>query len=355
MRNTGKCRKLRETSAIFIIMVLLITMLAGCSFKDINSKNETIKLTKSQQSFGTIMTITLYGSDKAHIEELEDKAFEEIIRLEKIFSARREDSELSYVNANAYNSPVPVSDELYYVMSEALKYNRSSSGALDISIGKLVDMWAIGTDNERVPSKEELEKVSGMHGCQYIELDDGNKTVHFLSDKVKLDLGAVAKGYAADVIKSYILKLDSGSYGILNFGGNVCTIGEKENGDAWVIGITDPFNTSSAYFSLNIKDECVVTSGNYERYFEKDGIRYHHILDSMTGYPAQKGIVSASIIGANSLECDALSTACYILGVENGLALIDSIPSVEAVFIDENGKCHTSDGIDKYSIKFMSE
>ncbi|MGN0318510.1 MAG: FAD:protein FMN transferase [Lachnospira sp.] len=343
------------TAVLAIVVLFSGTILDGCSFKDFNTSGETIKVVKSEQAFGTIMTITLFGKDKTHLENIENKAFEEIGRLENVFSAKLSNSELSLLNSKAYEETVSISDELFYVLDKALEYNILSNGALDVSIGNIVDMWAIGTENERVPEESELKDYIGINGCEYVELNESDKTVHFLDSRVKLDLGAVAKGYAADVVKKYILEMDSQAYGILNFGGNVMTIKEKENNEAWVIGITNPFRTDGAYFTLNIKDKCVVTSGDYERYFEENGVRYHHILDSRTGYPAQNDIASASIIGENSLECDALSTACFILGVDKGMELIDSIDSVEAVFIDKEGQCHTSKGIDSYSFNLLAE
>ena len=321
--------------------------LQGCNFIGL-TKKEDVKVSKSQMCFGTVMTITLYGEEKETTAVI-DEAFEELNRLEMIFSAKKEDSELYRLNETAFQNSVAVSSELYEVISKALMYNKKSGGALDISIGNIVSLWAIGTDDERIPGDEEIAGFLDMDGCSYICMDDSNRSVEFKDDRVKLDLGAIAKGYAADVIKAFILNKNENAYGILNFGGNIMTIGEKPNGSDWNIAITDPHEPEGTFATIGIKDKCVVTSGNYERYFEKDGVRYHHIIDAKTAYPARSGVLSVSVIGDSSVDCDALSTACFVLGVEEGLKLIESLDGFEAVFVDENMETHMSGGMDKYN------
>ena len=335
------------TVAVLCIIVCTGIALQGCNI-NVLTKKEDVKISKSQMCFGTVMTITLYGEEKETITVI-DEAFEELNRLEMIFSAKQKDSELYRLNETAFNEPVAVSNELYEVISKALKFNKKSSGALDISIGNIVSLWAIGTDDERIPNDEELADYLDMDGCSYIFMDDSKRSVEYKDARVKLDLGAIAKGYAADAIKTFILNKNENAYGILNFGGNIMTIGEKPNGSDWNIAITDPVEPEGTFATIGIKDKCVVTSGNYERYFEKDGVRYHHIIDAKTGYPARSGVLSVSVIGDSSVDCDALSTACFVLGVEEGLKLIESMDGFEAVFVDENMKTHMSDGMDKYN------
>ena len=206
-------------------------------------------------------------------------------------------SELSKVNETAYGSDVPVSDELYTVIDKALYYSEISGGCFDSSIGKLIDAWGIGTDHAGVPSGDTLKALSGKQGCRDIVLDPEKKTVRFLSEDVKLDLGAIAKGYIGDRTAA-LLKDEYGieSY-LINLGGNV--IAGSENAAKrrpWTIGIADPDNSSDYLLALMISDRTLVTSGTYERYFEKDGIRYHHILDPFTGYPADTGLDRKSVV-----------------------------------------------------------
>lgn len=337
-------------SAVLIAVTAVCVFLARMFYSGKNDK--IISRSYTQEHFGTIMTITLYGSSEKELDEIIADAFEEIQRLENIFSAKLQTSELSDLNENGFNNPVKVSLELYSVLKEAVEYNKLSDGALDVTIGHLIELWGIGTENARIPSQSELEAYAGMNGCDYLVLDDDTVSVWFTDSRVKLDLGAIAKGYAADVIKIMIIDRNAEIYGLLDFGGNIMTVGSKAEGKPWVIGITDPFNVGSACATVDIIDKCVVTSGNYERYFEKDGQRYHHILDPSTGAPSRSGIVSATIIGGNSMQCDALSTASFIMGCERAIKLIDSIDGVEAVLIDSDGNIYRSKKIDSYNLSF---
>lgn len=341
-------KKYISSYLILALMVLSQLFLNGCSLKGFSE--EDVKITKSETHFGTIMTITLYGKEK-EIEKTIDKCFEKLDELEYIFSAKLEDSELSMVNKRAYNEDVKVSDELFFVFEKALEYCNKTDGAFDISIGQLVDIWGIGTENEKVPAAEEIDGLKGLGGYRFIKLDADNQTVRFTDKRVKVDLGAIAKGYAADVIKKEIKDIDEKIYGVLNFGGNVMTVGSKPSKDKWNIGITDPLNEGELCMKVSIDEKTVVTSGNYERYFEKDGKRYHHILDGKTGYPSDNGVISASIIGESSIDCDALSTACFVLGVDKALSLINSLEDYEAIIIDKDGHFFMSDNADKYDVQ----
>ncbi len=349
--------KLVAAAIILVIIAVVCTAIARKIQKNTYmgeasegyDKSRDIKYSLTEEHFGTILTITLYGSDEERLKKVTEKSFDECERLENIFSAKLSDSELSMLNRNAADKPMKVSDELMYLIKEALSYNRLSEGALDISIGGLINLWGIGSEKQRVPDIEELTPYINGDRCGSIIINEENSTVFYSSDLVNIDLGAVAKGYAADSIKEYICDSMETPCGILDFGGNIMTIGQKTDGSSWNIGITNPNNPSQVYGVVSVKDMCVVTSGNYERYFIENGVRYHHILNPFTGYPADAGIISATIIGSNSMECDALSTACYILGVDKSLELIDGMEGVEAVFIDNDGNAHTSKGMSKYN------
>lgn len=347
--------KLAATAVILVIIAVACTVLLKIINKNADMENgavstdEAAKYSLTEEHFGTILTITLYGSSEEKLKEVIEKSFGECERLENIFSAKLKDSELSKLNEKAAIEPVEVSDELFYLIKEALVYNKLSEGALDVSIGKLIKLWAIGTENQRIPDMEELKPYIAVNGCDKIIADEEKHTIAYTADSVDIDLGAIAKGYAADRIKEFICENMENPKGILDFGGNIMTIGEKTDGSPWNVGITNPKEPSQVYAVVSVKDKCVVTSGNYERYFMEDGVRYHHIINPFTGYPADEGIISSTIIGDNSMECDALSTACYIMGVDKALKLIDSIEGVEAVFIDDEGNTHTSKGMSQYN------
>lgn len=331
---------------IIVTFMLVLVIFTGCGKSTIN---ENTKASSMGEYFGTVLTITLYGADERQLNQIIEGAFQECAGMEKIFSAKLPDSELSVVNREAFREETVVSEELGRVISQALFYNELTEGSLDVSIGKLISLWGIGTESQRIPDTAEINAYAGMDGCQYILWNSEKSTIQYKNENVQLDLGAIAKGYAANQIKQYILSRNSDVYGIIDFGGNIVTIGCKQDGSAWNIGITDPQNPSRVYASVSVKDMCIVTSGNYERYFEQDGVRYHHILDPDTGYPAKNGIISSTIIGADSMQCDALSTACFILGVPKALNLIEGIEGVEAVFIDDDGKFHCTAGMSQYN------
>lgn len=344
-------RNYKRLGSLLLVLLVFAMNLTACANSKTSSSTGTESASLSELHFDTIMSISLYGSDKAALTEIINEAYDEVDRLESIFSAQLETSELYSINqgiAKGQTSFV-ISKELTEVIDYALKVNEESNGTLDITIGNLINLWGIGTDHEKLPTDDEIATALVGTGCEYLSLDKETNTLTVSSENVQLDLGAIAKGYAADLVKELILAKDSSVVGLLDFGGNIMTIGSKPDGSNWKVGITDPLDSTSVYGGVSVSDLCVVTSGNYERYFEENGVRYHHILDAASGYPADKGIISSSIIGASSIECDALSTACYCLGVEDALALINSLDGVECVLIDNDGNYYTSDGIGDYN------
>lgn len=239
---------------------------------------------------------------------------------------------------------------MFFLAKRADYFSRLSQGAFDYTIGNLIDLWGIGTERAHVPNSFEVEPFTMFHDYENVLLDAKKHTIKFKTDTVMLNFGAIAKGYIADEMKSEILK-----YGVknalLNLGGNVMTVGKKPDGSLWKIAVTNPFNVTDNIVSIEVADCSVVTSGNYEKYFEKDGIRYHHILNPSTGFPSNSGLVSTTIISQASVDCDALSTATFVLGLEKSLELIENLNGVEAIFISENGDITYTSGISKYHFK----
>jgi thiamine biosynthesis lipoprotein len=240
------------------------------------------------------------------------------------------------------------------VLEKALYYSDLTDGALDCTIGDLIDLWGIGTEYAHVPDNTEIQNILRQNSYTMVVLDTDIPTVRFTQPEVTLHFGAIAKGYIADEMKSVLENYGIES-GCLSLGGNVLTIGAKPSGKPWTVGITDPLSPENITATLQVTDLSVVTSGNYERYFYEDGVRYHHILDPDTGYPAENGLISATIIGSSSVDCDALSTAVYVLGSEKGMALIESLEDVEAVLITDDGTVLTSSGIEKYQFQQVTQ
>lgn len=332
-------RFLRNWFTVGVLVILLLPF-QGCS------RTDGKPLTKDALLLGTVIRVSVY--DPGYRDELLDRVMERVTTIEARMSTSRDDyddTELLRVNADAGISPQTVSDDTMYVLEEALHFSRLTSGAFDVTIGPLVDLWGIGTDHARVPTWAEIEAILPLIDYGAVVLDEDAHTVYLPNAGMGLDVGGIAKGYAADEAAS-ILRDAGVTSALLDFGGNILVIGSKPDGSAWRVGIQRPDAQRSEYVGiLSIRDATVVTSGPYERYFEENGVRYHHILDADTGYPAEKGLSQVTIITKRSIEADALSTACYVLGRDDALALIEGMEGVEAILADTEKNLYPTSGI----------
>lgn len=328
--------------ALLLLLVAALMGMTGCA--RIHFANETDLI------LGTIVNVRVYGNmSQSRMDEAARAAMDKARSLEQIFSVNIADSELNYVNAHAADGPIQVSDDLFTVLETSLYYARLTDGAFDPTLGALIQLWGIGTDGARVPSEAELAPLTGRKDYENVVLDAHDRTVYFKTRGFSLDLGAIAKGYTADEMKRLLVDEYGITSAMLNLGGNIITIGSKTDGSDWTLGIADPKNpedSENPAVLFKTSGQTLVTSGNYQRYFEgSDGTRYHHILDGDTGYPADTGTVSVTIVTDCSMDADALSTAVYVLGPQKGRALIESLDNTEAVFIDEQGQVTATDGI----------
>jgi thiamine biosynthesis lipoprotein len=257
------------------------------------------------------------------------------------------DSDVSRINGASGIAPVRVHDDVFTVIERALYFARLSEGAFDPTVEPLVFLWDIGGDNQRVPSQIEIMLTLPLVNWQDVELDAEEKTVFLKRKGMGLDLGAIAKGYAADEAAAIIARRGI-KRAIIDLGGNIIVYGEKADKSPWRVGIQHPLDERGAYIGvLQIAagtNKTIVTSGVNERYFTQDGKRYHHIFSPATGFPADTGLLSVTIIADNSMDADGLSTAAFVLGWEKGSALIESLPGTEAVFIFEDLSVKKTDG-----------
>jgi thiamine biosynthesis lipoprotein len=254
-------------------------------------------------------------------------------------------TELIEVNRNAGTRPVEVSADTFYVVERGLEYSRMTNGAFDVSIGPLVDVWGIGTEYAGVPAEEEIERHLALVDYRKVELDPVDQTIYLPEEGMALDVGGIAKGYAAEEV-ARILRDEGIEHALLDFGGNILAVGVKPDGSQWRIGIQNPQQSRGEFLGI-VEDEAmtVVTSGDYERFFTEDGVRYHHIIDSRTGYPARTGLSSVTIVSGDSTEADALSTAVYVMGVERGAELIESLEGIEAAFVTKDRSVYMTSGM----------
>jgi len=322
-----------ELMTLFLLTIILTT---SCSTKaDLNQK-----ISRTGLEIGTVVSITLYGTED---ESIMDGAFKILKEIDKDFSLSIESSTLNSINQNASFAPVEINDDIAQVIKNSLYYSEISNGLFDISIEPLVSLWGIGSENARVPSEDEI--VSALTTVNYKNIILDGNTIFFDSESTKLDLGAIAKGYAADKIVNY-LKVNGINRAIISLGGNVYALGTKSEDSTWRIGIQNPNEDRGDIIgSLSVSDKSVVTSGLYERYFEENGVRYHHILNTEDGYPVVNEVLGVSIISDKSIDGDALSTITFILGVDEGMKLIESLDQIDAIFVTKDSKVYSTSGI----------
>ncbi|MBB6214890.1 thiamine biosynthesis lipoprotein [Anaerosolibacter carboniphilus] len=328
-----------KTLKYFILMVtiLLTTFQVGC-------KSEEKMVSDSTYMLGTYLQLSVWTSNEAKGMDIIKTAFERIKEIEDKMSANIDESEIGQINQNAGRDYVEVSEETSELIKKAVHYAQVTDGAFDPAIGKLVKLWGIGTENERIPSEDEIRDALSFVDYRKIEFQGENK-VKLSEPEMRIDLGGIAKGYAADEVTK-IMREKGIKHAIINLGGNVVTLGKKTDGSSWKIGIQDPFEPTGTHMGIiEAHDQTVVTSGNYERYFIQDDKRYHHIIDPKSGYPAENGIVSASIITNSSTDADGLSTSVYVLGLDKGMKLIESLDGVECIIITEDKKVYLSSGL----------
>lgn len=321
---------------LFTISILLACFCCSCSIK----KEEPLTVTDFK--LNTIVTITLYDSKEA---SLLDGSLALCDKYELLFSRTNKDSELYQLNHHQLETDSEgyslVSPELYSLILSGMKYSTDSDNHFDIAIEPLTALWDFSSKTPSVPDEESINQALMHLNHNNIQLKAPNK-VKFVDAHMGIDLGGIAKGYIADQIALY-LKSNGVNSAIISLGGNLVCLGSKENND-FTIGIQKPFAPHGEYIAtLDIKDKSVVSSGTYERYFEKNGILYHHILNPQTGYPYQNDLIGVTIITNHSIDADALSTTCFSLGLKDGLSYINSIPDAEAIFITSDDKLHYSD------------
>ncbi|MDI6601179.1 MAG: FAD:protein FMN transferase [Thermoanaerobacteraceae bacterium] len=331
---------MRQKNTVLLVLLLLIMALVvqGCTGA---AKEEPV--TKNGFMLDTNIEVTAYG-EKTKAEKAVDDALACIRDIDNKMSPELPSSYVVKINEAAGKDYVKVDDETFYVIKEGIKYGDLTGGMFDITVGPLVRLWGIGTDHARVPAREEIDEVLRLIDYRRVNINESNKEVKLPQAGMRMDLGGIAKGYAADAVKE-ILNKDDIKSALINLGGNIYAVGSKPDGSEWRIGIQDPFNSRGDYIGIvRVKDKSVVTSGNYERYFEANGKRYHHIFDLSTGYPSENGIVSTTIISDRSIDGDALSTSVFVLGVDKGLKLVEPLDGVEAVIITSDKKVYTTSG-----------
>ena len=322
-----------KTIARLMIALLLVSFLTSCGSEKM--------VTDSRIAMGTLVIVSLPESD----EEAMDGIFSLIYEIDHKLSRYNPSSWISRINQAAGEESVSLPEDIYALVKASVEMAFFTDGIFNPAIGPLSALWGMGTESAGVPDGEEINEVLPLLDYSLIELVDENCSVYLPLEGMALDLGGVGKGYAADCVRKYLEEAGVKS-ALVNLGGNVLAYGHKSNGEDWRIGIRDPEKSESSFFTtVDVADETVITSGSYQRYIEQDGMRYHHILDSQTGYPAETDILSATVIGASGTLGDMLSTTLFALGSEKAMEMADRL-GIKVVLYLSDGSVLSSDGHD---------
>jgi thiamine biosynthesis lipoprotein len=295
---------------------------------------------------GTVVTVKAYMPDSGDALPAIDAAFKEMARIDSI-SGYEKGSETDRINSNP-NRFVPVSADVAGMVRKTIHYSEISNGAFDITVGPLMILWhRFEGESLAVPSQSSIASALSLVDFRKISVD--STSVKLAIPGGSIDLGAIAKGYAVDRGTAVLESLGAAG-GLVDAGGDIGTFGKRPDGRSWRIGLKDPRTPDSIAMVFEVADISVVTSGDYERYFMKDGVRYHHIVDPSTGFPA-RGCCSVTIIADKATDADALATTVFVLGPEKGMALVESLPNTEClIIVCEDGKRQIlrSSGLAKY-------
>jgi FAD:protein FMN transferase len=290
---------------------------------------------------GTEVRVLLWDDDPDEGKQLVEQVFEETARIDRLMSTYIEDSRISDINRRAADEPVVAGDELFTLIRRSLDISVLTLGAFDItydSVGQFYD-W----HTHQRPSDETVAAERKFIDYHLVQLDQAAGTVRFLQKGVRINLGGIAKGYVVERGVD-ILRAKGIEHAIVTAGGDSRLLGDRR-GQPWMVGIRDPRKEGKVAISLPLQDEAISTSGDYERFFIENGVRYHHIIQPKTGMPAT-GVHSATVIGPDAVLTDALSTSVFVMGVDKGLTLISTLPDYESIVIDADGKIYYSDGLE---------
>ncbi|WCO03274.1 FAD:protein FMN transferase [Psychroserpens ponticola] len=321
--------KTRNLLVVFILITLQIE--AQSVYK------RTLKL------MGSRFDITVVAKDSTEANSYIQLATDEISRIESLISSWDSNSQTSKINSKAGIEPVKVNKELFDLIKRSLAITQLTDGAFDISYASMDRIWKFDGSMTEMPSETEIKASVSKVGFKNIELNETNLTVFLKIKGMKIGFGAIGKGYAADKAKSLLIEKGVVS-GIINASGDMSTWGKQTNGEDWKVAITNPLNKNKTFALLPITDGAVVTSGNYEKYVNFNGIRYTHIIDPRTGYPST-GIISVTVFAPKAELADALSTSVFVMGKDVGINRINQLPNIECLIIDKDGNIFTSTNI----------
>ena len=319
------------------IYLFLLLSISSVSFGQIIHKRKLAML-------GSPFEMTVVAKDTIQANQYIDLAVGEVKRIENLISDWIPTTPISEINRNAGLKEIKVTDELFELLERAIKISKLTNGAFDISYASMDKIWKFDGSMKEMPTSEAIKKSVEKIGYENIILNQSDKTVFLKLPGMKLGLGGIGQGYIADKVK-LLLESKGCESGLVNVSGDINTWGKQPNGNSWTVGIVNPMNKNKIFATFPLDDSAVETSGSYEKYVTFNGIRYSHIIDPRTGYPAT-GIVSVSVFAKQTEIADALATGIFVLGIDVGLDLVNQLKGIECIIVDDKGKIHSSNGID---------
>lgn len=299
---------------------------------------------QSLKLMGNNFTISVVADSEDFAQENINLAIAEIRRIERLFTTYNDTSQTNLINQNAGIEPVSVDKEVFDLIERSIGISKITQGAFDISYGSIdKSLWNFDKTMTALPPAEQAQKMVYLINYNNIILDKNNTSVFLKEKGMRIGFGGIGKGYAAEMAKQILIK-NKVTSGIINASGDLTTWGTQPNGKQWTIGIANPDQPASAFSFIEISNKAVATSGNYEKYIMIDGKKYSHTIDPKTGLPIS-GIKSVTIISSNAEFADAMATPIAIMGIKAGLFLIDQIPDLYCIIIDDNNKIYTSKNI----------
>lgn len=341
-RNTKrkKAAIILKKTAVAAMCVILAAGMTACGKKADSAQSESVsendKYSSDIFAMDTYMSLTAHG---AKAQDAVTAAVHEIQRLDAMFSVGNTDSDVTTANMQG---SATVSDETAYLVEQSLEISRKTDGAFDITIYPVMELWGFTTKNYKVPQADELQETLKRVSYENVSLKDHELV---LKNNAQIDFGGIAKGYTSSRVMQ-IFKEYGIEHGMVNLGGNVQTLGTKTDGTAWRVAIQSPQGGNQYLGILETSDQAVITSGGYERYFEENGVTYHHIIDPKTGYPSDSDLTSVTIVCADGTKADALSTSFFVMGLQKAESFYENTDlDFDVILLTKDNQIYISEGI----------
>jgi len=320
--------------AFSLLLCLLLIVDLACA--------EVTTVRRTQILMGTLVSVTSVAPDKETAQRAAASALTEIRRLEELLSTWVATSELSLLNAAAGRKPIHISRDTMQVLTRSLEIARLTEGGFNIAVGPAVEAWGV-TEQSNIPSQEQLDRLLPLVDLSSLQLDEAAGTAYLTRAGMRVDVGGIGKGFAADRAAE-AMRAAGATAGVVTLSGDIKTFGRMPDGEAFLFGIQHPRKETALVGTIELHDEAISTAGDYERFFERAGVRYHHILDPRTLQPARE-CQSVTVIAKEGVMADGLDTGIFVMGPKRGMELVERLPDVEAVIVDRDGSILVSSGL----------